>query len=75
MAQFDVEINSVDLFGEKALDSPSGYLVSSQDFFAKTCMSTPITTTRGKDYITEYNYITTSLKANKLPAIFENIQY
>lgn len=74
-AQFDVEINSVDLFGEKALDSPSGYLVSPQDFFAKTCMSAPITTTRGKDYITEYNYITTSLKANKLSAIFEDIQY
>lgn len=74
-ATFEMEINSVDLFGEKAMES--GYLVDKKTgrYISKTCLSSPITTIRGKDYVTEYNYITTSLKANKLPAIFKDIQY
>lgn len=71
MAEFDLEINSVDLFGEKALDSPSGYLLSPEDFFTKTCMSSPITTTRGKDYIKQFNELTTVLKAQQLTNEFE----
>lgn len=74
-ATFEMEINSVDLFGEKAMES--SYFVDKDTgrYISKTCLSSPITTIRGKDYVTEYNYITTSLKANKLPAIFEDIQY
>lgn len=47
-ATFEMEINSVDLFGEKAMES--GYLVDKKTgrYISKTCLSSPITTIRGK---------------------------
>lgn len=74
-ATVEIEINSVDLFGEKAMKDDYFVDKNTNRYISKTCLSAPITTIRGKDYINEFNYVTTNLKASKISADFETIEY